>query len=172
MVCGVEAEDHRESALHVVLPMQLSCPERACRLPWQDLSVARTGNSSCLCYIAKLIVVNAITNGGPGHTQVFFGHSYVFVAHFCTFGRCLDSNPESCRSKQVRYQLRHPSPKYTQSHAFSLGFATKLTCSIGRSDMFSLSMVITTCPHGGRGGASCLSILCQIKLLRSRDTVL
>jgi hypothetical protein len=29
---------------------------------------------------------------------------------FCIFERCLDSNPESCRSKQVRYQLSHPSP--------------------------------------------------------------
>jgi hypothetical protein len=30
-----------------------------------------------------------------------------FVAQFCIFGRCLDSNPESCHSKQARYQLRH-----------------------------------------------------------------
>jgi hypothetical protein len=29
---------------------------------------------------------------------------------FCIFVICLDSNPESCRSKQVRYQLSHPSP--------------------------------------------------------------
>ncbi len=29
---------------------------------------------------------------------------------FCIFERCLDSNPESCRSKQARYQLSHPSP--------------------------------------------------------------
>ncbi len=28
---------------------------------------------------------------------------------FCIFERCLDSNPETCRSKQRRYQLRHPS---------------------------------------------------------------
>ncbi len=26
------------------------------------------------------------------------------------FERCLDSNPESCRSKQARYQLSHSSP--------------------------------------------------------------
>jgi hypothetical protein len=26
---------------------------------------------------------------------------------FCIFERCLDSNPESCRSKQVRYELSH-----------------------------------------------------------------
>jgi hypothetical protein len=29
---------------------------------------------------------------------------------FCTFERCLDSNPESCRCKLARYQLSHPSP--------------------------------------------------------------
>ncbi len=29
---------------------------------------------------------------------------------FCICERCLDSNPESCRSKQERYQLSHPSP--------------------------------------------------------------
>ncbi len=30
---------------------------------------------------------------------------------FCIFEKCLDSNPERCRSKQVRYQLSsHPSP--------------------------------------------------------------
>ncbi len=35
------------------------------------------------------------------------GHSLAYVAHF---ERCLESNPESCRSKQARYQFRHPSP--------------------------------------------------------------
>ncbi len=29
---------------------------------------------------------------------------------FCMFDRCMDSNPENCRSKQARYQLGHPSP--------------------------------------------------------------
>ncbi len=29
---------------------------------------------------------------------------------FCMFERCLDSNPESCLTKQARYQLSHPSP--------------------------------------------------------------
>jgi hypothetical protein len=29
---------------------------------------------------------------------------------FRYFERCLDSNPESCRSKQARYQFSHPSP--------------------------------------------------------------
>jgi hypothetical protein len=38
-------------------------------------------------------------------------HSFAYVAHF-VFKRCLDSNPESCRSKQARYQLSHPSPSY------------------------------------------------------------
>ncbi len=30
----------------------------------------------------------------------------------CIFERCLDSNPESCRRKQARYQLSQPSPKW------------------------------------------------------------
>ncbi len=40
-----------------------------------------------------------------------FGHSFAYVAHFCIFERCLDSNPEGCRSKQARYQLIQPSPQ-------------------------------------------------------------
>ncbi len=31
------------------------------------------------------------------------------VAHFSIFESCLDWNPESCRRKQARYQLSHPS---------------------------------------------------------------
>ncbi len=34
----------------------------------------------------------------------------LLMCSFCMFERCLDSNPESCRSKQVLYQLSHPSP--------------------------------------------------------------
>ncbi len=30
-------------------------------------------------------------------------------AHLVFFERCLDSNPESCRIKQARYQLSHPT---------------------------------------------------------------
>ncbi len=37
-------------------------------------------------------------------------HSFANVAHFANFQRCLDSNPESCCSKEARYQLSHPSP--------------------------------------------------------------
>ncbi len=36
------------------------------------------------------------------------GHSCAYVAHFCIFEKCLDSNSESCGSKQVRYQLSLP----------------------------------------------------------------
>ncbi len=32
----------------------------------------------------------------------------------CIIERCLDTNPESCRSKQARYQLSHPSPSLSQ----------------------------------------------------------
>ncbi len=32
-----------------------------------------------------------------------------FFTLFCTFFACLDSNQESCRSKQAGYQLKHPS---------------------------------------------------------------
>ncbi len=37
---------------------------------------------------------------------------------FCIFERCLDTNLESCRSKQARYQLSHPSP--WGSHVFQV----------------------------------------------------
>jgi hypothetical protein len=33
-----------------------------------------------------------------------------FCRPICIFESCLDSNPESCRSKQASYQLSHPSP--------------------------------------------------------------
>ncbi len=33
------------------------------------------------------------------------GPSFAYVAYFCIFERFLDSNPESCRSKQARCQL-------------------------------------------------------------------
>jgi hypothetical protein len=47
----------------------------------------------------------------------YVGHSFAYVAHFGFLKRHLDSNPESCRSKQARFQpsqlspyLIHPSP--------------------------------------------------------------
>ncbi len=42
---------------------------------------------------------------------------FAYVGH-CIFERCLNSNPDSCRSKQARYQLSHPSP-YLLRHYFS-----------------------------------------------------
>ncbi len=33
---------------------------------------------------------------------------------FCIFKRCLDSNPESFRNKQTRYQLSRPSPSLSR----------------------------------------------------------
>ncbi len=37
------------------------------------------------------------------------GHVLLCVCRpFCIFEGCLDSNPESCHSKQARYQLSHP----------------------------------------------------------------
>ncbi len=38
------------------------------------------------------------------------GHSFAYVAHYCIFERCLNSNPECCRSKQARYLLSQASP--------------------------------------------------------------
>jgi hypothetical protein len=35
------------------------------------------------------------------------------------FERCLDSNPESCRRRQARYQLSHPSP--IKGNSISIG---------------------------------------------------
>ncbi len=43
---------------------------------------------------------------------------------FCILKRCLDSNPDSCCSKQARYQLRHLSPSlnlYLPSYTFKYG---------------------------------------------------
>ncbi len=41
----------------------------------------------------------------------YVGHSLAYVSHFFIFlQRCLNSNPESCRSKQARYQISQPSP--------------------------------------------------------------
>jgi hypothetical protein len=39
---------------------------------------------------------------------------FLYVAHFCIFDSCLDSN----RSKQARYKLSHPSP----THLYRLMF--------------------------------------------------
>jgi hypothetical protein len=45
--------------------------------------------------------------------KYFFWRARVcFCRPFCIFERCLDSNPDSCRSKQVCYQLIHPSPYF------------------------------------------------------------
>ncbi len=40
----------------------------------------------------------------------------LLVSPLSIFGRCLDSKPESCRSKQVRYQPSHPSPTNLATH--------------------------------------------------------
>ncbi len=37
----------------------------------------------------------------------------LFISPFLYFERSLDSNPESCRSKQTLYQLSHPPPFWT-----------------------------------------------------------
>ncbi len=60
--------------------------------------------------------------------------SWLHFAASYVFGRCLDSNPESCRSKQARFQLIHPSPyRYnlathlpTLSHPSPYNLATHL----------------------------------------------
>jgi hypothetical protein len=55
------------------------------------------------------------TFGSPSFFVYFFGglecagHCFCLCRPFCIFERCLDSNPECCRSKQARYQLTHPS---------------------------------------------------------------
>jgi hypothetical protein len=48
--------------------------------------------------------------GGRGVRVCWPLHSFAFVVHSCIIVRCLDSNPESCRSKLASYQLTHPSP--------------------------------------------------------------
>ncbi len=46
------------------------------------------------------------------------GVCWPLLCFFRVFERCPVSISESCRSKQARYQLRHPSP-YKLSHPFS-----------------------------------------------------
>ncbi len=54
---------------------------------------------------------------------------------FCIFERCLDSDPESCRSKQARCQHSHPLPQishpsptnFMHSHVFCDRMATEMT---------------------------------------------
>jgi hypothetical protein len=43
------------------------------------------------------------------HSQKFLLHKTSVRKNFpvCSFERCLDSNPEGCRSKQARYQLKN-----------------------------------------------------------------
>ncbi len=59
-----------------------------------------------LCYL--LFFVNNFT---AAILNFYFFIFCIFLCRsFSIFERCLDSNPESCRSKQARYQLSHPSP--------------------------------------------------------------
>jgi hypothetical protein len=44
---------------------------------------------------------------------------------FCIFEKCLDSNPETCSSRQARYKLSHPSP-YQLSRPSPFNLATHL----------------------------------------------
>ncbi len=53
------------------------------------------------------ILYHAILYGNPFFWYIF-SHFFAYVAHF-VFERCLDSNPESCRSNQTRYQLSNPN---------------------------------------------------------------
>ncbi len=73
---------------------------------------------------ARLGSLRWVTDQLPN--QIFFyiffgrldcvGHSFASVAHFVFFWEILDSNPESCRSKHVCYQLSHLSLKYFPIH--------------------------------------------------------
>ncbi len=78
-------------------------------------------------------------------------------AHFCVFGRCMDSNPESCRSKHVRYQLNHPSPSsYGQTlprvwYLFPAGHDFQLT-----TDRNLVHKTRQHCLWGRCEGAGCL----------------
>ncbi len=87
-----------------------------------------TGKSVTFFYIVSPRLVNHLRQPSPKQKPprncphisiyiflyIFCGlqcveHFFAFVAHF-VFERFLDSNSKSCRSKQARYQLSHPSP--------------------------------------------------------------
>jgi hypothetical protein len=66
----------------------------------------------------KLIKINLDASSRPPKIFILYIFWRVTVCwqllcicrSFCIFERCLDSNPESCRSKQARHQLSNPSP--------------------------------------------------------------
>ncbi len=65
---------------------------------------------------------------------------------FCIFERCLDSNTESCRSKQVRYHLSHPS--YVSSQCAS---QCMLKIHVSKQNVFTtydlyVSLYVIPCP--------------------------
>jgi hypothetical protein len=79
-----------------------------------------------------------LENNGAGLEQMIAGKLFFWLARvcwpllclcrpFCIVERCLDSNPESCRSKQARYQLSHPSPYQSPISLFSHPSPSKTT---------------------------------------------
>jgi hypothetical protein len=61
-----------------------------------------------------------------------------FCRPFCIFGKCLNSNPESCRSKQVPYQLSHPSScQLSNPSPYKLSHLSP--CKLSRPSPYQLS---------------------------------
>ncbi len=91
------------------------------------------------------------------------GHSFLLLCRpFGIFERCLDSNPEGCRSKQVRYQLSQSS-FYSKSFlrifyltlTFNAGFQTKIygkCCSFpdNNNQCTVYSSIFFICNHNKR----------------------
>jgi hypothetical protein len=94
---------------------------------------------------------------------------------FCISERCLDSNTESCRSKQVRYQLSRPSPPLSHSSRILYFTPRKLTflslhsnTPIPAPPLPHLPTTDTVHTHQARSFLFGFLILLQLSQLRQR----
>jgi hypothetical protein len=89
--------------------MTIDRKRRTGTLGWRFWNVELIGGGGCSRFPSKVFCI-------------FFGRVIVcwlllcLCRQFRIFERCLDSNSESCRSKQARYQLSHPSLPYLATH--------------------------------------------------------
>jgi len=71
----------------------------------------RDGLDVCLSVPRKVIRIFPAIFLKIFRESLFYFFPRIFIFSCREFlGCCLNSNPESCRSKQARYQLSHPSP--------------------------------------------------------------
>ncbi len=79
----------------------------------------------------------------PGYTVLLFCTSFLPLlcwCPFCIFERCLNSNPESCRTMRARYLLSNPSPSgYTyQPKRTTYGWGSTYNIAANLMSIFKL----------------------------------